>query len=58
MVEVLVAIIILSFGLLGMVGLQAAALKGNREAIVIDDIPYQVNKAKILERIGELVRNK
>lgn len=33
-------------------------LKGNREAIVIDDIPYQVNKSKILERIGELVRNK
>ena len=32
MVEVLVAIIIMSFGLLGMVGLQAAALKGNREA--------------------------
>ena len=32
MVEVLVSIIVLSFGLLGMVGLQAAALKGNREA--------------------------
>ncbi len=33
-------------------------IKGNREAIVIDDMPYQVNKAKMLEKIGELVRNK
>ena len=32
MVEVLISIIILSFGLLGMVGLQAAALQANREA--------------------------
>lgn len=32
LIEVLVSIIILSFGLLGMVGLQAAALQSNREA--------------------------
>jgi type IV pilus assembly protein PilV len=32
LVEVLISIIILSFGLLGMVGLQAAALQANREA--------------------------
>lgn len=32
LIEVLVSIIILSFGLLGMVGLQAAALQGNRDA--------------------------
>lgn len=32
LVEVLVAIVVLSFGLLGMVGLQAAALKYNRDA--------------------------
>ena len=32
LIEVLISIIILSFGLLGMVGLQAAALQANREA--------------------------
>jgi type IV pilus assembly protein PilV len=32
LIEVLVSIIILSFGLLGMVGLQAAALQSNRDA--------------------------
>lgn len=32
MVEVLVSIVVLSFGLLGMVGMQAASLKSNREA--------------------------
>lgn len=31
-------------------------LKGEREAIVITEIPYQVNKAKMLERIAELVK--
>jgi DNA gyrase subunit A len=30
----------------------------DREAIIIDEIPYQVNKALLLERIGELVRDK
>ncbi len=32
--------------------------KGNRQAIVIDELPYQVNKANLLVRIGELVRDK
>ncbi len=30
----------------------------NRERIIISEIPYQVNKAKLLEKIGELVRDK
>lgn len=29
-----------------------------REAIIIDEIPYQVNKARLVEKIGELVHNK
>jgi DNA gyrase subunit A len=32
--------------------------KGGRQAIIIDEIPYQVNKATLLTRIGELVREK
>src|SRR6476661_2877612 len=32
--------------------------KGNRQAIIVDEIPYQVNKATLLIRIGELVREK
>jgi DNA gyrase subunit A len=32
--------------------------KGNRQAIIVDEIPYQVNKANLLARIGELVRDK
>src|SRR5436309_8792241 len=32
--------------------------KGERQAIIIDEIPYQVNKANLLIRIGELVRDK
>jgi DNA gyrase subunit A len=32
--------------------------KGERSSIVIDAIPYQVNKAKLIERIAELVREK
>jgi DNA gyrase subunit A len=30
----------------------------DREAIIINEIPYQVNKKTLLERIGELVREK
>jgi DNA gyrase subunit A len=30
----------------------------DREAIVVTEIPYQVNKAKLIERIAELVREK
>ncbi len=33
-------------------------LRGEREAIVVSEIPYQVNKAAMVERIGELVREK
>jgi len=32
--------------------------KGDREAIIIDELPYQVNKASLLMRIGEMVREK
>jgi len=32
--------------------------KGNREAIVITEIPYQVNKAKLIENIAALVQDK
>jgi DNA gyrase subunit A len=32
--------------------------KGSRQAIIVDEIPYQVNKANLLVRIGELVREK
>ena len=31
---------------------------GNRQSIIIDELPYQVNKANLLIRIGELVREK
>lgn len=30
----------------------------DRQAIIIDELPYQVNKAKLCERIGELVKDK
>jgi DNA gyrase subunit A len=33
-------------------------LPGGRRAIVIDEIPYQVNKARLVEQIAELVRDK
>jgi len=32
--------------------------KGNRQAIVVDELPYQVNKKVLLERIAELVTEK
>jgi DNA gyrase subunit A len=32
--------------------------KGDRQAIIVTEIPYQVNKAKLIERIAELVREK
>lgn len=31
---------------------------GNREAIIFTEIPYQLNKAKLIERIAELVKEK
>src|SRR4030095_7931034 len=33
-------------------------IRKEREAIVITEIPFQVNKASMVERIGELVREK
>ena len=33
-------------------------LKGGREAIIVTEIPYQVNKAKLVEKIADLVREK
>jgi DNA gyrase subunit A len=33
-------------------------LRGDREAIIIDEIPYQVNKARMIERIAEVVKEK
>ncbi len=30
----------------------------NREAIIIDEIPYQVNKARLIEQIAQLVKEK
>lgn len=32
--------------------------KGNRQSIIVDEIPYQVNKKTLLERIAELVQEK
>ena len=33
-------------------------MRGNRQCIAISEIPYQVNKTTLLERIAELVRSK
>src|SRR6185436_19390202 len=32
--------------------------KGDRQAIIVDELPYQVNKRALLERIAELVTEK
>jgi DNA gyrase subunit A len=32
--------------------------KGDETAIIVNELPYQVNKARLLERIAELVRDK
>ena len=46
----------------GSVKIQARAeieeMKGNREAIIITELPYQVNKANLIENIAELVKEK
>jgi DNA gyrase subunit A len=47
----------------GVIQLRARALierdrKGERENIVITELPYQTNKAKLIERIAELVEEK
>ena len=33
-------------------------IAGDREQIIVTEIPYQVNKSQLLERIGELARDK
>jgi DNA gyrase subunit A len=46
----------------GIITLRAKAhvekLRGGREAIIVTELPYQVNKASLIERIGELIRDK
>ncbi len=46
----------------GIVNLKAVAeietLKGDRERIVVTELPFQVNKAKLIESIADLVRDK
>ena len=32
--------------------------KGDRQSIIVTEIPYQVNKVKVIERIADLVRDK
>ena len=32
--------------------------KGNRQSIIVDELPYQVNKRKLLETIAEMVNDK
>src|SRR5690606_7697769 len=33
-------------------------LKGGRQALIVTEIPYQVNKAKLIEKIAQLVQEK
>ena len=33
-------------------------LRGGREAIIVTELPYQVNKATLIEKIGELIRDR
>lgn len=33
-------------------------IRGDREAIVVTEVPYQVNKAQMIEKMAELVRDK
>ena len=46
----------------GLVRMRAKAFveksRGAREAIIVSELPYQVNKAKLIERIAELVRER
>jgi DNA gyrase subunit A len=46
----------------GIITLRAKAnvekMRGGREAIIITELPYQVNKASLIEKIGELIRDK
>jgi len=47
----------------GTIQMRARALietqrRGEKQSIIVNEIPYQVNKAKLLERIAQLVRDK
>lgn len=47
----------------GVIQVRARALierdrKGERESIVITELPYQINKAKLIERVAELIQEK
>jgi DNA gyrase subunit A len=46
----------------GIITLRAKAhvekLRGGREAIIVTELPYQVNKATLIEKIGELMRER
>ncbi|MGH7348769.1 MAG: DNA gyrase subunit A [Candidatus Rokuibacteriota bacterium] len=46
----------------GIITLRAKAhvekMRGGREAIIVTELPYQVNKATLIEKVGELVRDK
>ncbi len=46
----------------GIIQMRARAVieegKGDREGIIVTELPYQVNKARLLERIAELVQEK
>ena len=50
LIEVLVSVVVLSFGLLGMVGMQAAALQANREARL------QSSAVVLARELAEMVR--
>lgn len=50
LLEVLISIIILSFGLLGMVGMQAAAMQANKEARM------QSTAVRMARELGEMMR--
>lgn len=45
-------------GIITMRGVATVEESGNRERIIISEIPYQVNKANLLEQIANLVRYK
>ncbi len=51
LLEVLISIIVLSFGLLGVVGMQAAALKANREAA------YQASATRLGRELAEMMES-
>lgn len=51
LIEVLISIIVLCFGILGMVGLQAASLQANREARL------QATAVRLAEEMAEMMRS-